>query len=187
MKIHMYLLAFCLAGFAACGDDDDPGTTDSGTDATVDDASADDASADDASADDASADDASADDASTADASTGYYTGDPNQCDGLDFDTNAAATAASDNAVACFGTSEGDDEKFRNCVRDAVKATDADITDGCGYCYGVSANCGSEFCLDKCIADPGSDQCIQCRCDSGCYEAFDVCSGFSFEGDNCGG
>lgn len=186
MKIHIYALAFCLAGFAACGDDDGDGmgTTDSGADTSVGDATTDTSTPDPDGSVDADVEDATAD-ATTGDASTGYYTGEPDQCVGQEYDGEAAASeAASAGAGACLAT-QGD-EPYRECVRDEVVDNVEGIDEACGYCYGVSANCARSNCIAQCAANPSGAGCISCRCDNGCYQAFDDCSGTSTShADNC--
>lgn len=182
---------------SADGGRDASNTIDSSApDAAKQDASADAANTMDASTQDASGDsstsDASVGDATvdatadaTVDAATGYYKGAPNQCEGLNFDQDTATNAATDSAVGCFASAAGNSETFRNCIRDAVKATDEDITDGCGYCYGVIGNCITDFCLGQCIADPNSAACLGCQCDAGCFDAFDTCSSFDASAVAC--
>ena len=99
------------------------------------------------------------------------YTGAPDQCVGLTFDSSKAAADAASSGASCLGGNAGDAEGFRNCVRDAVIAgqvvgegEDA-ITEGCGYCYGVSVQCTTldAGCTATCLAGSDSPACISCR------------------------
>lgn len=183
MKIHIYALAFCLAGVAACGDDDTNNpTNDGGNDAMVTPDATDDATVTPDATTDAAAD-------ATGDASEdGYYTGAPDQCVGQTYDGDSARTEAGNAGKgACLAVADG--EAYRECVRDAVVENVEGIDDACGYCYGVSANCARDNCIAQCAADPSSAGCVTCRCDNGCYQAFDDCSGTtdSHGDNNCDG
>lgn len=75
------------------------------------------------------------------------------------------------------------------CVADCTQETTTAIavpglSDGCVACTGDATACGFAFCAPfGCAADFNSQLCIECRCDVGCIQFFDTCSGLPSGGE----
>jgi hypothetical protein len=126
--------------------------------------------------------------------------------DGVMYTGTEAASAISSDCK--FGTTTSDpvlpgcrDEMFAvvscfpNCAPSVIQALadcvamctqDATgLSSECMACTGDTVACGAAFCTAQCVTDTEAPLCIDCRCDNGCIQAFDECSGLPSSGD-CG-
>jgi hypothetical protein len=85
--------------------------------------------------------------------------------------------------VSCFPNC---DEPTIQAAADCVAQCTQDATGlsaECMACTGATVACGAAYCTGVCISDTNAPECIQCRCENNCIQAFDECSGLPSDGD----
>ncbi|MEC9071173.1 MAG: hypothetical protein VX938_02285, partial [Myxococcota bacterium] len=80
-------------------------------------------------------------------------------------------------AAGCLGA----DGFIVECVAAALQ-DHKELTDGCAGCFGEHVSCIADSCVTDCVLDEGSDACLCCQLENGCYGAdgFDGCAGLDF-------
>ncbi|MEZ4311732.1 MAG: hypothetical protein R3F14_27185 [Polyangiaceae bacterium] len=75
---------------------------------------------------------------------------------------------------AAVGKCGQDNFGMEPATLDCIKMTG--LSDGCAQCFDDTVHCIIEKCLSECIADAGSQACVDCR-KMNCDPAFAECSG----------
>ncbi len=92
-------------------------------------------------------------------------------------DNKSVSSIVSGCALDCLGSAN------ETCTQDCVdEGTNNALSNGCRDCYIELTKCGSSNCLQSCLSDPGSAECVSCLCGENdkevdCYAAFNECSG----------
>lgn len=74
-------------------------------------------------------------------------------------------------SAKCGQTSLGDPMQTYACIKAGTG-----LSDNCTTCYADSVVCAAKNCLDKCLSNPASQACSDCRA-MYCNAAFESCSG----------
>lgn len=70
------------------------------------------------------------------------------------------------------------------CSDDTIaEASPPGLSNACVACTGDRVACDAAFCTAACVADQTAPACINCRCDNGCTQEFDRCSGLPPSGE----
>lgn len=110
-------------------------------------------------------------------ASTGASTGTGSML--MNACTNAADTMIRTDkdvrtiSAGCGQKSLGDPMQTYDCIKMGTG-----LSDNCTTCYADSVVCAAKNCLSKCLSDPASQACSDCR-QMFCNPAFDACSGIA--------
>jgi hypothetical protein len=103
----------------------------------------------------------------------------PDRCLGP-FDAAARAEGAAElihvTAFAAIATCAREGLELDECPTELV-AEELDITPGCATCAAELAACAADECYETCEGDPAGPECGWCYRESGCEEAYAVCSG----------
>ena len=67
---------------------------------------------------------------------------------------------------------------FVLCVQKGLSTAVAGLSDDCGVCFGVLAQCALPVGCGEACENLNSEACNSCLCNNGCRDAFDACSGF---------
>jgi len=172
--LMLALLGFVVAG---CDDSNDPKTTTdatSTTDATTTDATTTDATtAEDVTTTDVTTTDDVVEDVVVGDACT-------NAADLAivsSQDVSGMATTCATSDCISFATSDPPDlPGMTTCTDDCVIAASG-VSAGCSTCYSGAVICGVVYCINDCVNNPNSQDCIDCRETNGCTPGFYTCSG----------
>jgi hypothetical protein len=82
--------------------------------------------------------------------------------------------------LSCFNLPDGCDDDDILALADCVAQCTQDATglsEECMACTGDTVACGAAFCTGECVNGTDLPECIACRCNNGCIQEFDACSG----------
>lgn len=91
--------------------------------------------------------------------------------------------------IACFPNCPATTiNALADCVAGCTQDTTAELsppglTDACVACSGDDVACNVALCTSACIVDTTAPACINCRCDNGCTQELDRCSGLPPSGE----
>lgn len=96
------------------------------------------------------------------------------------FDAAARAEGAAElvhvTSIEAAGDCARDGSELVSCTATLVGSR-LELTTGCATCAAELAACAADECYETCEADPAGPECGWCYRESGCEEAYAVCSG----------
>ncbi|MGD8607183.1 MAG: hypothetical protein PVH21_07820 [Myxococcales bacterium] len=91
-----------------------------------------------------------------------------------------ALTGCANEAYLVLGCFPNCDDATIQILADCVAQCVQDVTglsSDCVACTGDTVACGAAFCTNVCVSDTNSPECVGCRCDNNCIQAYDDCTG----------
>ena len=88
--------------------------------------------------------------------------------------TNELDSVANGCTIECIGKAS---DNMEACVLDCV-VDGTGLSEACAGCFAIFAQCTLDFCLEQCISDLSTEECMSCR-DDKCASSFAVCTGLA--------